>query len=151
MFAPVSCTQNASCLSHVTDGQQIQIRLIIDIALEVSQTCQVRNIFCSYVFFFNLPPFRFILKIFRFFLTLLIIATYIDIMLFGDVKTEKQAHSVSPADKNIAIFSEHKILPCLFAKRTKIFCLYFIKCCKVKYRVHTLFGTSNSMTFHAIL
>ena len=38
---------------------------------------------------------------------------------------------MSPADKNIAIFSEQKSLPRFFAKRRKIFCFYFIKCWKV--------------------
>ena len=38
---------------------------------------------------------------------------------------------MSPADKNIAIFSEQKNLPRFFAKRRKIFRFHFIKCWKV--------------------
>ena len=63
--------------------------------------------------FLNLPPFRFILKFFSFFRTLLVIANnihrHIEVLLFsssfiisvlcGHLKTEKYAHSVSPADR----------------------------------------------------
>ena len=38
---------------------------------------------------------------------------------------------MSPADKNIAIFSEQKNLPRFFSKGRKIFRFYFIKCWNV--------------------
>ena len=57
---------------------------------------------------------------------LLFSTSFVISVLFGDVETEKYAHSVSPADKNIAIFYEQKIfhffcqkeedLPLLFHK-----------------------------------
>ena len=99
-------------------------------------------------FFLNLLPFRFNLKFFRFFRTLLVIAnnihrhievllfstSFVISVLFGDVKTEKIGSFCVTGRYNIAIFSEHKNLPRFFAKRRKIFCLYFIKCWKVCYR-----------------
>ena len=45
------------------------------------------------------------------------------------LKWKKWAHSGSPAEKNIVIFSKHKNLPRFFSKG--IFCLYVIKCWKV--------------------
>ena len=90
-------------------------------------------------FFLNLPPFRFILKFFRFFRTLLVIANNIDrhieVLLFstsfvisvqfGDVKTEKNRRILGHRQvKYRYIFRAKK--SSLFAKRKKIFCLYFI-------------------------
>ena len=74
-------------------------------------------------FFENLPPFRFILKFFGFFRTLLVIANKLQIHLelllfstnfgisvrFGDVEIKKWAHSVSSADKISLYFPSIKI------------------------------------------
>ena len=64
---------------------------------------------------------------------LLFSISFIISLLFGNVETEKWAHSVSLADKNIAIFSE---------EMRKIFRFYFIKCWNVcvNYCERTTFG-----------
>ena len=86
--------------------------------------------------FFNLLLSRFILKFFRFFLTILVTAdtykvlllrtSFVISVLFGDVETEKLANSVTPADKISLNFPSIKIfhvfcqkeedLPLLFHK-----------------------------------
>ena len=55
---------------------------------------------------------------------LLFSISFIISLLFGDIETEKWAHSVSPADKNIAIFSEQneEHLPLLFHKMLEGLC-----------------------------
>ena len=94
--------------------------------------------------FLNRQPFRFILKFFSFFRTLLVIAnnihrhievllfstSFVISVLFGDVKTGKNRIIRSPANKISLYFLSIKIFRGFFAKRRKT-CLYFRRCWKV--------------------
>ena len=97
------------------------------------------------VFFENLPPFRFILKFFRFFRTLLVIANtihrHIEVLLFsisfvfsalfGDVETEKNRLTLCQRQIKISLYVQSKKSSAFFCQKEEDLHFYFIKCWKV--------------------